>query len=225
MTLMIATPVYGGPPAASVSLAWHTEVVRFLRTPDVTVADAHMFTNTDLVKARSRAVAMALEGGYDHLLFWDADVVGDAGDLAEAIRGMLASGHDLVGLAPPRKRAGKHEAPPDYSSAHGTAKFDGTNMVRSCLPTKYLPMGFTLISRACMQRMTDHFRPQLEFKDQIDGVWRKCVALFSLVLVEGPLLLSEDYSFCERWRFLDGQPWLYVGKGAQVKHVGAAVYG
>lgn len=239
--LMIATPVYGNPAVASVALGWHRAVMQFARAPGVTIADPWFFMNKDIVRARARAVSVALEGGFDHLLFWDADVAGEPGELAAALRGMLASGFDLVGCAPPKKTpvnwtsvAAKaafgatsaqalRTAGADYSSVLEVARGEPVN---GCLPAKYLPMGFTLISRRCLEAMTKHYDPQLGYKDKYEGGWHRAVAFFSPVIVEGPRLLSEDYSFCQRWEWMGQKSYLYVGEGATAcKHVGAAMFG
>lgn len=49
------------------------------------------------------------------------------------------------------------------------------------------------------------------------------VALFHLML-EGSVYMSEDISFCRRWRELGGEIWMYLGPGAPVTHHGEHAY-
>lgn len=215
MSLCIATPVWGGPEAGSVSLGYHQAMLAIAKAPGVTVLDHAIFTNTDLVRARSRALKIALDGGFDHLLFWDADVYAAPEQLGACLRGMLASGHELVG-APYSKKTKRLDP-----VAHG---IDTTIMNGACHPCTFVGMGFTLISRRMMQDVSAMCPV---FRDRYNGEWHDVRATFMLEIL-GDTLLSEDFSFCakaERVRGAEGYAWLYVGEGAELGHVGAAVYG
>lgn len=258
MKILLYTPVHGSPESASISLGYHQASVAFARSVDVEILDGRMFTNCDLVRARSRAVRVFLDSPTaTHLLHWDADVVGNLTDIRAAIDGMLASGHDFVGAPYPRKkvrwgevarfaaqrwREGPGDATADelqaaaydYPYRFGAA-VDGGAMVQvvsGCVEVDSMAFGFTLTSRACLERLWKEYAPTLSFGDVIDDRLYWTVALFQLLLPEqsatAPFavepLLSEDYSFCERWRRIGGTVQMYVGAGSPLHHVGSHVF-
>lgn len=203
--IVTVTPVYGGPRNNEARIAQlsaaRTRVAALVGAESLPL---QLFTNTDLVRARSRAVTLAYERGFDHLLFWDDDVHGPDELVATCIREMVASGHDLVGVEYPKRGGG--------SVIRGAEPVIPSATFVSC---RYLPMGFTLISRACMKTMLDApMTKHLWFKDRFDGAERLVCALFALIINDEGLLLSEDYSFCERYAWCGGtQPHVYVGAG------------
>lgn len=246
--LAIATPVYGDASSASISLGYHRAALELIKAPDVEFLGraSSMFCNTDLVRARSRALYEAWSRGFDHLLFWDADVVGEAGQLAACIRGMLSTGHHLIGAPYPRKvvtwdriatfvnsqRFGREDAftVADLQSwayepvQHGTGP-----RVGDCAPCAHVPMGFTMISLELMAKVYE--APVGTFPEFLDLGGKVLRAPFMLTVTgkdgPSPVLLSEDYSFGERMRLaVPGfQPWLYLGPGAPLQHVGSYVFG
>lgn len=85
-----------------------------------------------------------------------------------------------------------------------------------------LGFGFMLLSRKCCEQMTEAYREELIFKDSQDGVRSDVVALFMLIIdPETRVLLSEDYSFCYRWRKLGGK--VYCA-GDTASHVGGHIF-
>jgi hypothetical protein len=198
MTITICTPVFGTTETASVSLTYHKAWARLPLEKFPTVN----YINCDLVRARSRGVRAALENGSSHVLMWDADVGGDT--VPEVLQGLIDAKVDLIGAPYARKNL----------SGKSTWSADGG----------HLGMGFTLISRSCMQKMTAHYGSTLSFLDKTDdGKVVPTVALFQLFLTHNALL-GEDYSFCERWKQIGGSVYLYSGPGLPLDHVGNAVY-
>jgi hypothetical protein len=206
--IMIATPVMASVPGSGEVTVHHQ--LALLRTIQVIgglgYASANAFLNTDLVRARSRAVRAALDGCFTHLLFWDADVGGDG--CARALQGMLDDGADVIAAPYPRK--------------------NGTGRMTHEPPL--VAMGFTLLSERCLRRMWDAYYDDLHFDDVVNDKPYRTVAMFQLLRVELPTphphfaLLGEDYSFCERWLRLGGGITLYEGPGAPLEHVGAHVF-
>ncbi len=267
--ILIYTPVHGTPESASVSLGYHQATCQLARSVDVELLDGRMFTDCDLVRARSRAVRIFLASSATHLLHWDADVVGNAGDIKTALTNMLDSGHDLIGAPYPRKRVDWREVAHtavDYCAVSGTRasnvvdlsvalearaysypyKFgdnDGAetpvSVENGCVEVECMGFGFTLTSRHCLQTMWDHYAPTLSFGDVLGGSVDWTVALFQLLLPPqtsvGPYsvghMLSEDYSFCARWRACRdtgrgrfNRVQMYVGAGSPLHHVGPHVF-
>lgn len=197
--LAICTPLRGPVEAASVSLRYALALSYLLRDPNAELLPHVEFISTDLVRARSRAVRDALLGGYDHLLFWDEDVSGRPEQIATAIKHMVASGEDLIGAMYLRK-----------DGSHIPAIGGGSELL-------LLPMGFTLISRNAMQIMSEHYASELTFDDN----GKPTVALFNLVIRNGRLL-SEDFSFCQRWLDIGGSCRIYYG--TVLDHAGQHLY-
>lgn len=170
-----------------------------------TLLHSRLMTNCDVVRARSRAVRIALDQCFTHLLFWDSDVRGNG---LLALHYMLGENVDIIGAAYPRKHlpAQSTHTPP------------------------YVGMGFTLLSTTCLEKMWDAYYDELYFDDLYDGSPHRSVALFQLLFEERPApryhrsLLGEDYSFCERWLRIGGSVHLYDGPGAPMDHVGGYVY-
>lgn len=186
----------------------------------------------DLVRVRSRFVRAFLESDATHLLFVDGDVSFEP----RAVLGMLAAGREFVAAPYPKRggiefaRVAKDDGRPPEARAYGyklrtLAAPEGATVDESgCIEVAAVPLGAALLSRACLATMVDHYRHQLEFDDQIPGGGvHPTTALFQL-LFEGRELLSEDYSFCSRWRALGGRVWLYLGPGSPVTHHGDHAY-
>lgn len=235
--LVIATPVYGKIESASVSWGYHVATCRLLRDPAIDFLDGRTFVNCDLVRARSRAVRMFLQTDGTHLLFWDEDVV--PSDLS-AISLMMNSGKDFVALPYPRKKIvwdAAADALPDENEMAVRGRMTGPEIEGSAtewphgghvsseqdggmMRVERVGMGFTMITRGALEKMIER-HPELAFVDSIDGAEHKTTALFQLMLT-GRDLLSEDFSFCRRWRDLGGDIWIVLDPAA---HVGAHVFG
>ncbi len=214
-SLFVATPCRDGMVAAP----YATAMWALARDPGIDSLEIHL-REGDLVRIRSRMVREFLASKASHLLFVDSDVAFDR----RAIAGMLASGHDLVCCPYPHKRIHWDrvaESGPvaaySYPVTLGEAARSDT---RGCVEVSAVPMGCTLLSRAMLQMMTEHYAPSLTFDDKGEPT----VALFQLVLDREKGLLSEDYSACHRWVGLGGQCHLYVGLGAPASHVGTYLF-
>lgn len=251
--ILVYTPTFGVPSTASVAVGYHLAYVGLRDALGLEMLEARFFTECDLVRARSRAVRLFLEHSTaTHLLHWDSDVVGDAPAMAEALKLMLLSGHDLVGAPYPRKRVRWEQVavavaegarlPGELETAayeYPYALLGGEDGERAevqvkggCLEVDHLSFGFTLTSRECLESMWRAYAPHLSFGDRMEGEIAWTVALFQLVTppqmdrppyAVGPLL-SEDYSFCARWKRLGGKVHMYIGPGAPMHHIGPALF-
>jgi hypothetical protein len=233
--IVVATPVYGNPEQAQVTVSYATLLYTLARNHDIeplACLPAHGFFGNDLVRARSRFLAAFLRGAYSHLLFWDADVTGKPEQLMQVIGGMVRAHKDIVGCPYPKKRIrwdrvdgsrDPEEQVYDYSfdPMIPPAEPDETG----CIPCEGVATGFMLIARECAEKMVAHYRDELYSYDPFDDA--EVVQLFQLMFteVEGKrILLSEDYSFCQRWRKMGGDVHLYAGEGAPLGHVGSHVF-
>ena len=204
----IATPVYGGN-AVGTMHAKHVESLMAVLEMGPRVVPTRILSNCDLVRARSRAVAFALDYAMTHVLFWDSDVAGETrADAPACLSQMLKEDKDVIAAAYPRKSLpprGSHQPP-------------------------YVAMGFTLIKATCLEKMWDAYYDELHYDDILDGKPKRLVALFHLLFDTRPapephrMMLGEDYSFCERWLRLGGQVHLYDGPGAPLMHIGGFAF-
>lgn len=189
---------------------------------------AYLDAPRDVVRARSNAVALVLRHHPDatHVLWWDSDVI--APSLGTVAR-LLASKHDVVGCPVPRKKISRwSENPCDF--AYRLAGEDGGTIAvqpdsSGCIEVDALPFGLMLTSAHALRYMTAHYRDELWY---LDGGFES-VAIFQLLLTEtreGPNgrfreLLSEDYSFCSRWKALGGKVHMLL---EPCSHVGPTVF-
>jgi hypothetical protein len=84
-----------------------------------------------------------------------------------------------------------------------------------------MPGGFMKCSRSMLEKMTEHYAPTLTYADRYERSG-KLVRLFNpydYTREDGARLsLSEDYSFCQRWRDMGGK--VYVDVMITMGHVG-----
>ncbi|HEY3497133.1 MAG TPA: hypothetical protein VGK73_20685 [Polyangiaceae bacterium] len=151
---------------------------------------------TGLARQRDLLLAKFLESDCTHILWVDSDIGWRAGDA----QSLLDTGKDFVAGCYCRKRFG-----PDIPvNLTGTVEGD----LYECT---HVPTGFLLVTRAAVERMVEHFRPTMTYRDDLLGR-SEVVSLCTQVVGEG----TEDLSFCRRWREVGGRIWLH-GK-IQVGH-------
>ena len=74
-----------------------------------------------------------------------------------------------------------------------------------------MPAGFMRMTRSMLETMWNHYEPTLGIHDpMVPG--EKTVRMFDPYWIEDnegrPMALSEDYSFCQRWRDLGHKVWM-----------------
>ena len=85
---------------------------------------------------------------------------------------------------------------------------------------KRVPTGFTMVSRDALERMIEHY-PELTFLDPDTGDERHALfhPLFASKSEKRSSYLSEDFSFCDRWRSIPGNEGVWVDTVGWVDHV------
>jgi hypothetical protein len=240
--IAICTPVFGKPDTAYISLAYHQTSARLLRSGDFELLGMRYFVNCDLVRARSRAVRIFLETECTHLLFWDEDVAPhDIG----IVRAMVELNKDVIAIPYPRKRLDwghvsdgvRDEAEQARLGRQGPDELEALALDwphRLAGPVDpgqvlqratHVGMGFTLIQREMLEKMAQWYAQEegheLVFTDACDGQRQPTVALFQLMIRDG-LLLSEDYSFCQRCTDIGGEIHVLPVPAA---HIGTYAFG
>ncbi len=226
--VFVATPMMGGVVhatyAATINALMRDEAIDV--ESGLEIADVQQWQG-DVVRTRSRFVSWFLnQTDATHLLFLDSDI--DCPP--SALRGMLAANKPFVGCPYPRrdgvnyKRVRENPEMPAEAVAYFYVMraLDDQIIVKpdGCAEVKYLPLGCALLRREEVQKLYDQHAFALGFDDVGHG---SSVALFQLVL-DDRALLSEDYSFCHRWRAAGGKVWMYLGEGSPVNHSGQHRY-
>ncbi len=168
-----------------------------------------------IVRMRQVAVHLFLLSGATHLLFWDGDIECLT---PECVRGMLATGHDVIaGACPFKDTTGRtvHNLWPTDMEAPLVVE-------NGCVEVCDAGTGFLMISRDALIRM-QQAHPELQHWSTATGKHRGAPlwGLFNTPIVEG-ILLSEDYYFCHLWQDLGGK--VYVYASARFAHWGEHGY-
>lgn len=229
--ILIATPVDGNPATATVSHGYHQKVRELIQSGAITVPSNLTFAD-DLARARSRCVWYALQiPEWEWVLWWDDDVVPhDITIVNRMIECAEWHGVNVIGAPYPRKRipAQFPYRPLDKDIASGSMPFEN-----GAVPVEWLAFGFMLTSRHCLECMVEHYKEEWFTDGHDSNNPHETVALFRQVMTKTEMvtmpdgtrrrhreLLSEDYSFCHRWRQMNGTILMYVGEGSPLAHVG-----
>jgi hypothetical protein len=230
--VVVATPCYG----SLVTQAYMHSVVKlalFAASQRIGLA-LHTAHDSLITRGRNAMVADFLANPEaTHLLFIDADI----GFEPEMVARFLAFDEDVVaGLYPIKgldwsriaERAASPASPQELSEAGltfvGTPLRGAEHEERQGFVTgRYAGTGFMLIRRSAIERMKAA-HPELAYQSahihtRRAGTAEHLVDLFApLIEPETRTYLSEDYSFCYRWRALGGKVWL--DPTARLMHVG-----
>lgn len=167
--------------------------------------------NESLVcRARNSLVAKMLffEPKSTHLMFVDADI----GFEPEEIFKLILADKDVVGGLYPKKAL-----PINYV----VNKIPGSKKQGNLVQVNNLGTGFMLIKRSVIETMIAA-HPELHYIDSI-GLDPKYdpfkYALFDTMIDPATLeYMSEDYTFCKRWRDMKGEIWADLT--IQLNHIG-----
>ncbi|HWG05129.1 MAG TPA: hypothetical protein VG271_08955 [Beijerinckiaceae bacterium] len=216
----LATPCFGG----VVTQAYMTSVLELTKQAAGAGFDLDVLLlggDSLISRARSVLVSRFLDNlSATHLLFVDADISFDC----EQVLRLLRFDRDFAACFYPVKKihwrdlparvvggerletsglsyVGQLRAEPDCRREEGfaTAEYAGT--------------GFQLIKRMVFERMTAAY-PELKFKavhvetDGMASTGNLCALFDCIIDPETGTYLSEDYSFCRRWRAIGGEIWL-----------------
>jgi hypothetical protein len=193
-----------------------------------------------ITRARNRIAAQFLEAPrFTHLMFIDADIGYGAEQflrLVERDADIAAGIYPLKQLdwAKLRERALRGDANLEAASLSyvlsGRQGGGGTMRVQSrggFASVEHAGTGFMLIRRSVFERMIERF-PELEFAHTHLATGdaaapRRQYAFFDTSIDrEAGTYLSEDYTFCRRWKAMGGEIW--VDLRSRLSHVGRHEY-
>lgn len=157
-----------------------------------------------LPRARDALTRMFLESGCSHMLSVDSDIGWEPGDLDRLQDANL----DFVSGCYARKD-GSGQIP-------WHPRQDGETL-GDLVEASHVPGGFFLITRRAVEAMVLAY-PNLTYQGPL-GITH---ALWMPLFEQGGAYLSEDISFCRRYRDIGGRIWLH--RGVVVEHAGEHVY-
>jgi hypothetical protein len=218
--IVVATPCFGG----LVTQSYMMSVLQLTQRAaggefDI---DILMLSGDSLIsRARSVLVGRFLDNPRaTHLLFIDADISFDS----EQVLRLLRFDKDFVAGLYPLKQI-DWQAFPARVLRGESLEAAGLSYVGKICPEpdlrvesgfatgQYAGNGFQLIKRAVLERMVAAY-PELQFKaiDTLTSGMPSTDNLFALfdcmIDPENATYLSEDYSFCRRWKAIGGEIWL-----------------
>jgi hypothetical protein len=171
-----------------------------------------------LPTARNTLAAMFLaDKDATDLFFIDSDVAFDA----SAVANIRKRPEDIVAGIYPLQR----DWPVGYPVEAKTV--DGIPIGRDGLvEANFLPTGFMRIKRRVFERMIEAY-PHLEYADSVVEVLgskvEKAWDFFHMGIDQNKQRwTTEDYAFCQRWRDIGGQLWVYPD--IDFRHVGMKAY-
>lgn len=227
LRLCVATPIDGTPDTGTVSCRYASRLADLYRNPNVGLVPQHLVMSGDVVRARNRAVRWVLEDSWNatHVLWWDEDVDPGPGHM-DLINRMLQTGKHIVAAPYPMKRAdGK------IPIVSHTPRLP--DPIGGCVPVAAIGFGFMLTTTFALRAMCEKYAAEWYYDVQSDQSFHRTIGLFNLKInTRGPEgfdgewreLLSEDYSFCLRACEAGIQPWMYVGDGTPLAHIGRFAY-
>jgi len=225
-SILVATPRFGG----MVSQTYMLSVIRLMsyaKSAEFDVALTMLGCDALISRARSTLVAAFLDNpGATHLLFVDADISFEP----QQVERMLRFDKDFTGALYPLKSMDWELIPQRCVEGGENLRQAALSYVGNLSPEAerkqegdfvtglYAGGGFQLIRRRALERMIAAY-PETRFSRVHDlpmsGSRRDVVrssnlfALFDCIIdPESGAYLSEDYSFCLRWRRIGGEIWM-----------------
>jgi len=219
--IFIATPIYGGKIHGVTATAINQLVSVFTRL-GLFYEDCKL-DMCDIVHTRNVMLTIWYDSypSCDYLLMIDNDMQ----ILPVMVTQMLGLDKPVVGAIYRRREADQDD---DIWSKVIGEPMDGDAIYpieRGCQQWKYVGGGVLMIKRETVTRMLKQFPELIDYKDP--GAFKRAKVTRMLRLfdkMEDPVgrPLSEDYSFCERWRQCDGEIWAAVDY--PIGHIGSFTY-
>lgn len=209
--LVIATPVGGAELWSAQVSVGYAESVRALskEMPIEAVVDF----SDDVVRSRNRVSAIVLRDfpASTHVLWWDSD---EWPEDRRIVGEMIATGEHVIGAPYTNKKQPMRWV--HQPSPGATVDANG------CIDARAVGFGFTITTTECLRRMTAAARIYTDWPNR-QRVANLFGQLYEAPVPGGPeeddMLLSEDFSFCRRWRDLLGRVAIYTRAGI-IRHVG-----
>lgn len=220
MKILFCLPAYGSEVRVETALSLASNVMHM--TSSIPGAMVKMFAidMAEIARVRNLFASLVLEEEHDVLLMLDSDM----GVPPETFTRLIMSPHEVCGLTYPKREldlARFHQLAQggadletsrvgalNFIAADSFVHRDGTIDVReSFLEMNALPGGCMMIRRTALQRMWDKMPSIRQTKEigDIEGSMglTRVIRCFDNI-ANGNTKLSEDLSFCRRWRDIGG---------------------
>jgi hypothetical protein len=230
--LIVGTPAFGGA-VTSVYAASLLKLQHACRTRgDVELTVLMPWGDALIPRVRQDLAARFLNTtGATHLLFVDADI----GFEPEQVFRFLAFGADMTAGVYPLKRldwnrlealAAEGKRPLETASLTYMLELEDARPIEAkggFAKVKHAGAGFLMVKRSALEKMVEKY-PELKYRHNLqagdplkDNPWR--CALFNCIVDPATgNFLSEDFSFCRRWRDCGGEIWADLE--SRLTHVG-----
>lgn len=224
--LLIGMPCYGGN-VNYLTVQGMLELTYLAMLNQINIHFCFIGNESLIPRGRNHVVAEFLATGFDHLLFLDADIGFDAIDVLK----LLSKNEDVVVGACPIKR---NPLAPDYvvnfvggqANSHGNGLFE----------VKNAGTGFMMIKRCVFDKMkiaypelhyeTDYDRGAVTVNDaeRLKKLKESLYSFFDTMHDKEDKndYLSEDYTFCLRWKKIGGK--ILLDPSIKLDHVGGYVF-
>ena len=170
---------------------------------DTLIAPIYMSYDSLVQRARNDLVRLALEEGFDDLIFIDSDQEWNP----EWIFKLLNYDANVVGGTVVKK---SDQVAFNVKALKSGLKQEENGLIEvECVGT-----GFMRISRKALQKVWD-------ISKEYTNEGRKCRMVFDVQLVDGQLV-SEDNVFCQKWRKLGGK--VFIDPNMTCNHIGVKKY-
>lgn len=173
---------------------------------------------TYLSAARNTLVSMFMDiPDATDLFFIDADVGFDP----VAVIKLLDRNEGIVAGVYPLKRD-TPQFPVRIKTIDNVPIGKGSSRIDCLIEAESLPTGFMRIKRDVIVEMQKAY-PELKYESSnVAGIVSKGYDLFNMGVNLSKKWTTEDYAFCDRWRAIGGQLWLYPDITFQ--HVGTKAF-
>lgn len=218
ISILVVTPAYGGQVFAGY-LTSLLKLERLCKDKGIFVDYEFCYNESLIPRARNTlAHTFMISTKYTHLLCLDADIEFEPEDIIK----MLDYNKPLVGGVYPKKKIDwdkitelvnkNNETPLTSDMIQSMTKEPvlillddkNVNMNDDFIETRYTGTGILLIQRNVLEKMRESFP-----NDTYNAVNTIYFRFFDTELKNG-VYLSEDYWFCDRWRELGGNVYIYT---------------
>ncbi len=229
-SVMIATPMFGGS-CSGLYTGSLLKLAYAFQSWDIPFSCEYLLGDALITRARNRLVVDFLNSEHTHLLFLDADIGFEAGNILV----MLAHKKEMIAAPYPLKRINwkkvKNAAREGYE-ADELQKIGSSDFVLNyqtmnfdlnyAISVPEVGTGCLLISKTVFEDMANFYGVgQLGCKPMLDEPsWRGYGwEFFSCGKDSSEYYQPEDYTFCKKWRTMGGEIWLCPWM--TLTHVGA----
>lgn len=153
--------------------------------------------NAMIGDCRGLIVAKFLESDATDLVFIDSDVAWEGGGLVKLVDHPV----DFAAAIYPQRRDPQAYCVQWIQDRPDLIADPETGL----LEVEGVPAGFMRLSRAMLEKMTEHYSDTAFYCEQAPN--RTAHDLFGAYRI-GKLKFGEDYSFCRRWREIGGKVWV-----------------